>query len=73
VRLDHLLSKEHHEKGETSCLARAVKGLCAVVASTGCATTNFSSDVKSRAAGTLLGPETTLVLSPRLVVGCGVW
>jgi hypothetical protein len=38
-----------------------------------------SSCVENRIAGTLLGPETTpgpdewSVLSPRLVVGCGVW
>ena len=42
MRLDHLLSKEHHEKGGAVGLARAVKGSRAVVAVTGCATTKSS-------------------------------
>ena len=31
MRLDHLLSKEHHEKGEASGLARAVRSRAPVV------------------------------------------
>jgi hypothetical protein len=66
VRLDHLLSKEHHEKSEASGLARAVKESVAVVAPAGCATTNrrflfpvSGVGVTAFLPGTLLGPETT--------------
>ena len=74
MRLDHLLSKEHHEKAFASGEGRAVKESCAVVAPAGCATTIVFFKT-GKAAGTLLGPETTLglfrVVSPRL--GGGVW
>ena len=85
MRLDHLLSKEHHEKGEASGLARAVRSRASVVGA-GLVRNNESSSF-SRAAeslNTLLGPETTpgVVLIPGeglgrcccsiLVVGCGV-
>jgi hypothetical protein len=39
VRLDHLLSKEHHEKGGGIGPYPGREGSCAVVAATGCATT----------------------------------
>jgi hypothetical protein len=84
VRLDHLLSKEHHEKhpdwwgvgrvGVVRCSGgdRVRNNECPVPLGGG-----------SKAAGTLLGPETTPrcrwpvwlvigVLSLHLVVGCGV-
>ena len=78
MRLDHLLSKEHHENAFPLGRGEAVMGPCAVVAAAGCTT-----DVSSAgwAGGglpdTLLGFETTSpfswglrllggVLSPRL-------
>ena len=39
MRLDHLLSKEHHEKALAFRGGQAVKGWVAVVAPTGCAAT----------------------------------
>jgi hypothetical protein len=75
VRLDHLLSKEHHEKGEASGLARAVRSRAPVVGA-GLVHNNESPllsghfcVLKTWAAeslNTLLGPETTpgVVLIP---------
>jgi hypothetical protein len=79
VRLDHLLSKEHHEKGSGtgSDLSREGVVRCSGGDRVQQQQESFSKDGK--AAGTLLGPETTpgpvsgLCCRPVLVVGCGVW
>ena len=78
MRLDHLLSKEHHENAFPLGRGEAVMGPCAVVAAAGC-TTDVSSAgwAGGGSPNTLLGFETTSpfswglrllggVLSPRL-------
>jgi hypothetical protein len=62
VRLDHLLSKEHHEEVSALCRCRAVMGPVAVVAPVGCATDGAGAGVERSSAGssdTLLGFEAT--------------
>ncbi len=70
MRLDHLLSKEHHEKHPSWWgVSRVESDACSGRG------LGASNDVENKTAGTLLGPEATPccgVLSPHLVVGCGV-
>jgi hypothetical protein len=80
VRLDHLLSKEHHEKRPRWGGVSRVESV--VCSGRGLGAVNNISRLPGflvgggGIAGTLLGPEATPcglgVLSPRLVVGCGV-
>jgi hypothetical protein len=57
VRLDHLLSKEHHEKHSNWWgVSREEPGVCSGY---GLGAQQQSSFYVSKAAGTLLGPETT--------------
>ena len=82
MRLDHLLSKEHHEKH----LHREGVSRDGVVRCSGADRVHNNKFPcpalwwgGGMAAGTLLGPETTpgpvrgLCCRPVLVVGCGVW
>lgn len=81
MRLDHLLSKEHHEKVSALGGSRAVKEPGACSGHRLGATTTFPfpfGGVGARLLGALLGPETTpgprlvgVVLLPRF--GGGVW
>ena len=80
MRLDHLLSKEHHEKGEASGLARAVRSPV-VCSGRGFGAQQQWSFQTGRIAGTLLGPEATPQVVATVVVmvvvslhlGGGVW
>ena len=79
MRLDHLLSKEHHEKSEALGLARAVRSWWPVVGA-GLVRNNESSFLqRHETADTLLGPEATPLGLKRfgwalsLHLGGGVW
>ena len=67
MRLDHLLSKEHHENASRIGWGVSQEESAPVVG------VGWVHD-NEQSADTLLGFEATpfLVLSPRLVVGCGV-
>jgi len=67
VRLDHLLSKEHHEEHSNSWGV----GRDGIVRCSGAGRVhnNNSSDWKSGAAGTLLGPEATPLVPGGIQVG----
>ena len=69
MRLDHLLSKEHHEEHSNSWGV----GRDGIVRCSGAGRVhnNMSSGLKSEAAGTLLGPEATPVLSWLCGAGSG--
>ena len=68
MRLDHLLSKEHHEKRPATSwgVSREGVGRCSGVHRV--RNNNFFCFRRGKAAGTLLGPETT----PGPLVGGGV-